>query len=156
MVLFSPRAKAGNRDFAMGSRHSKNVIFLRETGSKSRSTEFSGLRMRDGKRNTTCTRILREQKPQWGRFQPGRKRNTTCTRTSRKENAQGDREKSGTAPEACPRIHFTLRGNAVRETLDFHRPAHVDTWRTWIEVLGRGTEAVISNPNDSRCRHGEV
>ena len=34
-----------------------------------------------------------------------------------------DREKSGTAPEACPRIHFTLRGNAVRETLDFHRPA---------------------------------
>ena len=39
----------GTRDFPKGNEGSKNVIFLRETGTERRSTEFSGLRMRDGK-----------------------------------------------------------------------------------------------------------
>ena len=48
-VMMGNDGQVGNRDFAKGGRRTKSVIFLRETGSEWRSSDFSGLRMRDGK-----------------------------------------------------------------------------------------------------------
>ena len=55
--------------------------------------------MRDGKRNTTSTWILREQKQQWGRFQPGRKRDTNCTRILQKGKTRMETGKSVELPQ---------------------------------------------------------